>query len=491
MVVYANVDWQSEVTSSQAEPKAKRAKAKVNKQAKIVVPTMPPPDYQEITERIGVTRDTLFLDDMLAVINSATSTGKCNDCTALIAKQFAVSVGLEFAYNVGASIKGKLTPSWSVCRPKFLAVTVAMVASATEDSDEANSAPDAIGERLLNQLSSDDSSGIPDWKLVLTMDPSLVETVKDLVQGSDSEPLGSYKIYKEIMVAMYATLGAEKHTAASLIQTIYLACRNRISDDAMDFASSVVEDVAMGGGFASELVDIFGEQKYANMVSTARFRCFAHTMLAYLASSDDHSPDVASLLEVMTKIVADPHLLNRFACCDAVSCGAERERDVFTHTLTNVVQDGQWSSADRITSMLTTVEIALGLDDDGPQPLVPPHASKAPPVVKQEQSADSKKSDAESAKLSVDHRWMSLLEVMSLDSCPPADNIGDVHTFALQLENFIFLHCIGEFATSDVLGRLGLDLIGKKNIRLRLPRLDVKIYFMGTVTYGKKPKAIS
>ena len=220
-------------------------------------------------------------------------------------------------------------------------------------------------------------------------------------------------------------------------------------------------------------------------LAIARVHFFIHSVTHYLSSQKDLSTDVLSLQSLLGTCAKKQVLVNRLACCDAVAVA--EGPDVFVQHLKQMVQHGhaEWTFA-QVSDKLANFEEELGLDDAETQDVA------TPGTVKKEATSPSgggKSSGAIDSTSEAD-RWMSFHDATVVREIQPADSIVDLHTFALQLENFIFLHGMSMHQQYKIYERLEFDLVGKKNIRLRDATLSDKLYFMGSVVFGKKPKVI-
>ena len=218
-------------------------------------------------------------------------------------------------------------------------------------------------------------------------------------------------------------------------------------------------------------------------------RFFMHGVTNYLSSQKDSCPDVASLCSLMDTAAKKQVLTSRFACCDAVAIA--EGPDVFVQHLKHMVQNGPavWSHA-KVSDELSKFEQELGLldetDHDG-------KTADAHQIKKEAVSpvGPGKGTGASGTMTGEANRWMSFHDVTAMSDISPAESIADLHTFRLHLEKLIFLYATAKHEETGIYKRLDFDLVGKKNIRLREASFDDKLFFMGSVVFGKKPKVIA
>ena len=83
-------------------------------------------------------------------------------------------------------------------------------------------------------------------------------------------------------------------------------------------------------------------------------------------------------------------------------------------------------------------------------------------------------------------RWITFIDVMSLPHVAHIDNCGELHMFALQLEEMLFATCMNSQVETHK--RLQVDVVTKKTLKLEAPEPMDKFFFAGKVSFGKKPK---
>ena len=81
-------------------------------------------------------------------------------------------------------------------------------------------------------------------------------------------------------------------------------------------------------------------------------------------------------------------------------------------------------------------------------------------IVKKE--ATSPPANAQSTNVSDARRWMSFHDVTQVNGITLAETVVDVHTFALQWDNFMFLHAMARHQESSIYKSLDVDIVDYK-----------------------------
>ena len=108
-----------------------------------------------------VERETVFMDDLMLVINDVFNSGVVLDRGTILAKATAVSLGLEFVFAGKVTVKGKCLMRWSVLRPKLHGLCIDLLAELQQhfeaNTGEAAQDPASIGSTLFQVLEQDDT----------------------------------------------------------------------------------------------------------------------------------------------------------------------------------------------------------------------------------------------------------------------------------------------------------------------------------------------
>ena len=75
-----------------------------------------------------VERETVFMDDLMLVMNNVFNSGVVLDRGTIIAKATVVSLGLEFVFAGKVTVKGTCLNKWSVLRPKLHGLCIDLLA---------------------------------------------------------------------------------------------------------------------------------------------------------------------------------------------------------------------------------------------------------------------------------------------------------------------------------------------------------------------------
>ena len=291
---------------------------------------MKAPIFQPTTTYQSLSRDTLFIDDMIAIINKGFQGGDMACPDTQLAKGYAISVALEFAFNQGVSFQGKMAPTWSSLRDKLFASCVKMVETAGSNGDAtADKQNEEMAKRLLDQLQQEKSEVGSTWSFILQADPKLRSVVVGTIRRNTwSADIEAQEIYREILhqthrLKLNDNGVQDKAIVETIFRHVYNACCEVISDRVLDFALAVVDLSGGGGGWPTQLAEIFQDgPKQAETLSMARAKFAIHAIIAFISSLPTTLQDeacVGSLLSMMQEIKRDPALKMRFACCDSIS----------------------------------------------------------------------------------------------------------------------------------------------------------------------------
>ena len=463
---------------------------------------MKAPIFQPTTTYQSLSRDTLFIDDMIAIINKGFQGGDMACPDTQLAKGFAISVALEFAFNQGVSFQGKMAPTWSSLRDKLFASCVKMVEAAGSNGDAtADKQNEEMAKRLLNQLQQEKSEVGSTWSFILQADPELRSVVEGTIRRNTwSADIEAQEIYREILhqthrLKLNDNGVQDKAIVETIFRHVYNACCEVISDRILDFALAVVEISGGGGGWPTQLAEIFQDgPKQAETLSMARAKFAIHAIIAFISSLPTTLQDeacVASLQSMMQEIKRYPTLTMRFACCDSISC-ENSSADISIPMIAKVVLSGAFKPWEfhSVAAAIHQLEEALGVQRDPAlgvdkvvDKVVVKHESATPGPANVEVGKSQKNGNlGEQAH----PRWMTFTDVMSLPHVAHIDNGGELHMFALQLEEMLFATCMNSQVETHK--RLQVDVVTKKTLKLEAPEPMDKFFFAGKVSFGKKPK---
>ena len=82
--------------------------------------------------------------------------------------------------------------------------------------------------------------------------------------------------------------------------------------------------------------------------------------------------------------------------------------------------------------------------------------------------------------------WMTFTDAMSLPHVAHINNGGEMHMFALQLEELLFATCMNPQVETHK--RSQVDVVTKKTLKLQAPEEMDKLFFAGKVSVGNKKK---
>ena len=340
------------------------------------------------------------------------------------------------------------SPRQAICIMREMVETAGSNGDATADKQN-----EEMAKRLLDQLQQEKSEVGSTWSFILQADPELRSVVVGTIRRNTwSADIEAQEIYREILhqthrLKLNDNGVQDKAIVETIFRHVYNAFCEVISDRVLDFALAVVELSGGGGGWPTQLAEIFQDgPQQAETLSMARAKFAIHAIIVFISLLPTTLQDeacVASLLSMMQEIKRDPALTMRFACCDSISC-ENSSADILIPMIAKVVLGGafkpwEFHSVSAATHQLEEAsgvqrDPALGVDKVVDKVVVK-HESATPGPANVEVGKSQKNDNlGEQAH----PRWMTFTDVMSLPHVAHIDNGGELHMFALQLEEMLF-----------------------------------------------------
>ena len=416
-----------------------------------------------------VERETVFMDDLMLVINDVFNSGVVLDRGTILAKATAVSLGLEFVFAGKVTVKGKCLMRWSVLRPKLHGLCIDLLAELQKhfetNTGEAAQDPASIGSTLLQVLEQDDKLDGDDagksWMFQLDAGPTLNDTViKVLGKNNFSVPVQNQTSYHSFVAYLHASKGNQKPSSAyNVLQCLADACSSCIPASVVDFAAAAVEaSLAQGGTVPDGLDKFFQSSQQAQLVAMSRTAFSVHATAGFVETLPQDvllSPSIVALKTFMGVLATEPVLLAQFACCEALATSSDEDSDNFRKAVADLLQPGCVYTNVGVRSIIEQLQPGHPIEEDRATAtsvkleVATPAARPATP----EPSHQKQMTFSEILSVGMDNMPM-------LGDSPFFKNISELHTLALQIEELLFTKFRYH---AGVHSRLSVDVLSNKS----------------------------